>query len=1583
MHIKLFVSKTLRVRALVILAVLAFLFVPTTVSASSNTLNFQSKIVNLVDGTNIDTGTPACVVAGNGNDSCDFRVNIFDASSGGNLLFSEDHTDTEIGHYNGIFNLEINSVCNVVSDTGTDGNWTDAGNGCISNGGVDFSATDLWIEIEFDPTGTSTFSETFSRVEIRDVASARYAVHASYIDGYTSGDFVFFKPNAVQTTTSTNTLINLETTANTANPLLVFNENGAGTPDLLRLQNTGNSVFTVANDGRVGVFVAPTADTALRIESALQSTYNAGNYDPLTVITTNDTTGGRTYGVRSVINTGAANAPGSLRALRGEILYSSSGSSAGFMTPVSAFMHVTGGTLTGTAVGLSGTTRNTAGVVGTLQNINSFAENLIGGTVATHQNGYFNHSNAGTVTGRMANHSLFSSNTNTVGEFYLGTEIFLLNGPAGFVDRGMIGIASNVGNEGIVDEDFLGIQNLVTNSVGGTVNQTMFGLRTQVTNDGTILGDLIGYDYALFNTGTVTGNTYGYRGSDPYSTVILNDFTNSLSISASGDVALNGGVISTTNAGTLDMFASNVTTLNFGRTGANGTLNLMGGDSDTGCTLNGVTGDFSCTGTIIGSVSGAFFEDGGNSFGGTAVLGTNDTFNLEIETDGSTAIIIDTNQDVDILQALTVGGDFYSQAFAGFGINPTSTAFATFAGASVNEASLNIDSSFGTDVAAPNSGDLWWNGTELFFYDGTSNVDLLGGGVCATCFEQGGNSFGAAAVLGTNDTNALSFETNGVTRATFDTANGLSFGNGIAITSGAGTAISVTTGTTGALTLDSGTTGAVNLGTNANAKTITIGNVTGATGIVQRVGTGNFSLDGVGGSTYSIGASTVAGTITVGGTAQTGTMTLGSSSAANIINLGTGTGATTINIGNNNAGAINVGTSANAQTITIGSTNTSSTLIQRVGTGNFSLDGVGGSTYTVGASTVAGTITIGGTAQTGTMTLGSSSAANIINLGTGTGATTINIGNNNAGAINVGTSANAKAINIGNATGATNLNLDAGTGGVAINTATTGTIVIQSGTTGAVTFDSGTTGAVNIGTNANAKTVSIGSVTGASVLNLNAGTGGMFIAVAAMPAAAAGNLPVCWNAATGLLRRGGNQTQCNPSSARYKHNIVDIGLGIETLNQIRPVSFTYNSNNENSYGFIAEEMAVINELFVTRDEEGIPDSVDGDKLLPIIIYGIQQLDDRVILNTAGVLSLNNTSLAQNGNSFGAPAVVGTNDNNTLSFETNGVTRATFNTANGLSFANGIAMTSGAATAISITTGTTGALTLDTGTTGTIDIGTNANAKTVNIGSITGASALNLRAGTGGILIPTSGLGAVVTGNNVLCRNNTSTRLFIGASQTACNPSSARYKHDIIDISLGIDAVRAMRPVSYTYNETNELALGFIAEDMFLIDPRLVVLDEEGLPNAIDTDRILPILTKGLQQVDLTVTTLQTTVASLQTTVTDNYNALTIQDANLMNLYTALEVRVAGLESRVLSLENGADSSVVGEATILTGTDEIEVTFTSPMTSIPVIQVTPIGQNFLSFTHRFVVTDRTVNGFKIKLDGLSPDDFTFGWAARAP
>lgn len=118
--------------------------------------------------------------------------------------------------------------------------------------------------------------------------------------------------------------------------------------------------------------------------------------------------------------------------------------------------------------------------------------------------------------------------------------------------------------------------------------------------------------------------------------------------------------------------------------------------------------------------------------------------------------------------------------------------------------------------------------------------------------------------------------------------------------------INLLTTTTGALSLDTGTTGAINIGTNANAKTVTIGNGTGATSLVLQAGTG----------AINIGTNAVARTITIGN---------GTGASSVVLEAGTG--------------AINIGTNAVARTITVGNATGASAVAIDSGSGNIILNG--------------------------------------------------------------------------------------------------------------------------------------------------------------------------------------------------------------------------------------------------------------------------------------------------------------------------------------------------------------------------------------------------------------------------------------------------------------------------------------------------------------------------------------------------------------------------------------------------------------------------------------------------------------------
>lgn len=193
-----------------------------------------------------------------------------------------------------------------------------------------------------------------------------------------------------------------------------------------------------------------------------------------------------------------------------------------------------------------------------------------------------------------------------------------------------------------------------------------------------------------------------------------------------------------------------------------------------------------------------------------------------------------------------------------------------------------------------------------------------------------------------------------------------------------------------------------------------------------------------------------------------GTFNLGITSTGAIVNLNASSNyATNINTGTS-TGAVNIangGTGGNV--IAIGNTNGATSITENIGTGNYVLNGVAGSTYTIGASTTTGTIAIGGTTQTGAITLGSSTGTgqtvniatgnttgtDVVNIATGTATTAKQVNIATSGAtgttVSIANGASAAAVSIGSTTGAASTTIKAGTGGILLssNNATAGVTV--------------------------------------------------------------------------------------------------------------------------------------------------------------------------------------------------------------------------------------------------------------------------------------------------------------------------------------------------------------------------------------------------------------------------------------------------------------------------------------------------------------------------------------------------------------
>ena len=115
--------------------------------------------------------------------------------------------------------------------------------------------------------------------------------------------------------------------------------------------------------------------------------------------------------------------------------------------------------------------------------------------------------------------------------------------------------------------------------------------------------------------------------------------------------------------------------------------------------------------------------------------------------------------------------------------------------------------------------------------------------------------------------------------------------------------------------------------------------------------------------------------------------------------------------------------------------------------------------------------------------------------------------------------------------------------------------------------------------------------------------------------------------------------------------------------------------------------------------------------------------------------------------------------------------------------------------------------------------------------------VRLTIGSDGVVDLTA-LGAA--GATSLCRN--------GNGEIASCSSSARYKDEVETLDLGLDVVRRLRPVAFRWKDSGAADLGFVAEEVAGIDPRLVTRNEAGEIEGVKYDRLSAVLAGALQEV---------------------------------------------------------------------------------------------------------------------------------------
>jgi hypothetical protein len=109
----------------------------------------------------------------------------------------------------------------------------------------------------------------------------------------------------------------------------------------------------------------------------------------------------------------------------------------------------------------------------------------------------------------------------------------------------------------------------------------------------------------------------------------------------------------------------------------------------------------------------------------------------------------------------------------------------------------------------------------------------------------------------------------------------------------------------------------------------------------------------------------------------------------------------------------------------------------------------------------------------------------------------------------------------------------------------------------------------------------------------------------------------------------------------------------------------------------------------------------------------------------------------------------------------------------------------------------------------------------------------------------------------------STNLCINANTLASCSSSARYKENIADLTLGMDAIQQLRPVTFDWKGRDEQDLGLVAEQVNQVSPLLTTRTAGGEIEGVKYAQVTALLIKGMQEQQAQIEDLQLQNRQLQ------------------------------------------------------------------------------------------------------------------------
>jgi hypothetical protein len=110
----------------------------------------------------------------------------------------------------------------------------------------------------------------------------------------------------------------------------------------------------------------------------------------------------------------------------------------------------------------------------------------------------------------------------------------------------------------------------------------------------------------------------------------------------------------------------------------------------------------------------------------------------------------------------------------------------------------------------------------------------------------------------------------------------------------------------------------------------------------------------------------------------------------------------------------------------------------------------------------------------------------------------------------------------------------------------------------------------------------------------------------------------------------------------------------------------------------------------------------------------------------------------------------------------------------------------------------------------------------------------------GAIFQSGGYPLGATGTGPLCRT-------LSNAITMCQGSSLRYKSAISPYAGGLDVVEKLKPIAFTRKHNGALEVGFGAEDVAAVEPRLTYNNDDGAIEGVHYDLLTTVLVNSVKQ----------------------------------------------------------------------------------------------------------------------------------------